>query len=84
MKITKTSQELTYVVRNSTHKVEINGKSVRIYEHQKQDTLFSDYDNDTEIDERDLKLLTEEEKENLEEYMSEVLELKDGEEFDTE
>lgn len=84
MKIKKIDEELKYKQIDTEHTFEINGKSVRVREYQKQDMLFEDYESDTTINEKDLEKLTDEEAEELENYMTECLDLEKDTEFDTE
>ena len=83
MKIKKTDEETTYSQKSETHTFEINGKKVRVYTHDKQDMLFSDYDSDQQIDPEDAKGLTEVEFEALGEYLIEAVDTKVGEEWET-
>ena len=79
MKITKTHEEITYKRICTTHTFKMNGKEVRVYEMQDAGDENNQPEYDTEIDERDLKALTEGEAEEMEEYMAENLALKVGE-----
>jgi len=76
METKKLSEEMTYKKITIEHTIEINSKEVRIYDHQFYDSIGNDYDNDTVINEKDLKTLTPEEEKMLGEFMQEVLALK--------
>lgn len=64
MNIKKIDEEITYRRTESTITFDINGKKIRLYVHEDYDEMSgSDYD----WDESDLELLTDEEKEELDE-----------------
>ncbi len=80
--ITKKSEEVTYKKEIETITLEVNGKMVRVY-------TFSSTDSDEimdqepyEIEEEDYKLLTDIEREALDEDLLALLDLKDGEGLD--
>lgn len=83
MIIKKISDEITYKAETHDIVIEVNGKKVRVCDWYKHDNLDSNYDQDTEIDERDREELTEEEDEILGDYLREVCDLEEGETFDT-
>jgi hypothetical protein len=71
MTIKKTDEEVTYKKVTTMHTFEVNGKTVRVYEH-----IFFDIfggDKDYNIDERDAETLTKEEVEELEDKLPEIL-----------
>jgi hypothetical protein len=84
MKIKKIEENRVYhkIVDNIVF--EVNGKKVRVCSWSIDDPEMGNYEGDVEIDEQDLKILTDVESEALGEYMSENLDLKVGEEWDTE
>ena len=82
VKIKKISEEVTYIKKNTVHTFEINGKTVRVGEFFLQDNEFEQYDNEENVNEEDIKALTDEEHEALGEYMRENLDLTVGEEWD--
>lgn len=83
MIITKDSKNITYKKTTTEHTVIINDKEVRIYAHTSYSDHDNDYDDDTEIDEKDKEKLTEEEKEVFDEYMGEIMDLEEGESYDS-
>lgn len=83
MIIKKIKEEVTFQEKATNHIFEVNGKEIKVG-HWFKDSTYGDYDNETTIDEDDKKLLTETELEEFEEYMSENLDLKVDEEWDTE
>jgi len=84
MIIKKLKEEITYQEKNETHTFLINGKEIRIHTHDKQDNETNDYEVDQEINQRDIKNLTVEESEEIEELITDVLDTKEGEEWDSE
>ncbi len=81
MKIKKISEQINYREVTTEHFFEVNGKKVSVIEWSKQDNVNNDYEDNTEILEKDK--LTDIELEAIGENMVENLELKDGEEWDT-
>ena len=69
----KLSSEITYEKTTTMHTIEVNGKEVRVYEHKNNDYTFSDYNYETFIDEQDIELLTEEEREELEDNLTDLI-----------
>jgi hypothetical protein len=51
--------------------VEYKGKKIRCYKNVKQDEEFSDYESDTDIHEEDKKLLTDDECEEIYDFINE-------------
>jgi hypothetical protein len=82
MKIKKIKEEVTFQEKNTEHVFEVNGKEIKVGSWFK-DSNYGDYDNEVTINEDDKKLLTDEELEEFEEYMSENLDLKVDEEWST-
>lgn len=82
MIIKKLRQETTYSQITIEHTFVINGKEIRVYDYQKRDNVFDDYDSDVSIDEKDAELLTENELEAVNDQMGEILDTPEGEEYD--
>lgn len=79
IKIEKTDEGIIYKNITTTHTFKVNGKEVRVYCYDKQDMEQSDYENDINVDEDDIKALTNEEREIFGEDLNEWLDLKVGE-----
>ena len=62
------SRRIAYSEVNEIFDVEINGKSVSVEKHNKQDALFNDYDFEIEVVDKK-KVLTEEEHEQVYEFV---------------
>lgn len=84
MIITKKSEYITYSAKTAEIELEINGKTVRVCDWYKQDSLFGDYEGETELNEYDMKLLTDEENEAVHEFLTELKDYKVNESYDTE
>jgi len=84
MIITKKQEEITYKAETAEIELDINGKTVRVCDWYKQDSTYSNYENDTELNEDDMKLLSEDEAEAINEFLSDYREMKIGETIDTE
>ena len=82
MIIKKESERITYFQKTTTFVLKIGNKEVSVYEHI-VDSEYGDNECDVEVDETDREELTDEESELLDDYLDEVLKLKDGETFDT-
>jgi len=80
MKITKTSDEVTYskVVRDTIFTV--GEHTVRVTKWDIEDSETGNYETDTEVNETDLKELTDAEHEAFGENLNDLLDLKVGEE----
>lgn len=83
MIIKKIKDEITYQEKTTNYVFEINGKPVKVV-HWFKDSREGDYDWNTDIDELDAKLLTEDERDELDEYIWEILDMKKDEIWDTE
>jgi len=81
MKIKKVSEEVNYFEETRKHLFEVNGKKVEVITWVKQNNVESDYDNDETVDEDDAKALSEVELEAVGENLTELLDLKEGEEY---
>lgn len=75
---------MAYYRKVIDHTLEVNGKTIRVYSVDEQDNQLGNYESDQEIDGRDIKLLTPDELEELQEYLTDALICKIGEEWDTE
>lgn len=78
MQTKKIQSEVTYLKKTTSHELELNGKTVRVYEHQ-EESPNDPSDHDTIIDLEDFAKLTELEQEYLGENLTELLSMKDGE-----
>jgi hypothetical protein len=79
MEVKKEFAEVTYSQVSTTHTFDVNGKKIRVYVHIKADSIFSDYDNEESIDEKDKETLTDDELQLLDDNLVELLELEKGE-----
>ena len=70
-KIKIKNEELVFLQIEKQYTLEINGKEVKVNKWQKEDPFFSDYDSDYEIKE-DCKNLTEIEKEEIMDFVSDL------------
>jgi hypothetical protein len=71
--IKETSRQQTYYEVEETINLNVNGKKVKVYRWNKQDDNFGDYDDETSIDGEDKEKLTEEEVEELEDFIGDNL-----------
>lgn len=69
MDIKLVNSDTKYSEIHVEHEYLVNGKTIRVSESKKQDMLFTDYDSETTINADDLKLLSEDELEALEQLM---------------
>jgi len=67
MEIKLLDTEIKYTETEEKIVLEVNGKSVTVFKYTKQDTLFGDYEYDIEIKDKDN--FTEEEQEEIIEYI---------------
>ncbi len=74
--IKKTDQDITYRLVNKTHTFEVNDKEVRVYTVEGTDDMDIKY---PEVDNEDIKELTDEEHEIFGEELDNYLALKVGE-----
>lgn len=76
IKITKESEEVTYRRSESTVTLDVNGKKIRVYLHEDYDEMQgTDYD----FEQEDLKALTEDERETLEDQIIwDLVRMEDG------
>jgi hypothetical protein len=84
MKLKRLDTETVYLKRCSEVTFEVNGKKVRVETWQEEDCEMGHYDAGEEVNESDLKALTELEVEQFGEELNEWLEMKDGEEKEIE
>lgn len=70
--IKKIDDEITYQSITTTRTYEVNGKEVRVYSHDIQDSYTDNYEGDEDIDEDDLEKLTEEEQDVFKDNYSEL------------
>ena len=84
MKIKKIDCEVTYLQKTETLTLDVNGRTIRLYAWQVDDQLTSNYENNLEIDQSDIKLLTEEEEEMINDEGYALFDLKDGEVLEVE
>lgn len=70
-KIKVLNKEFTYFESEQKIELEINGKKIVAFRYEKQDPKFSDYDLDVEI--QNEELLSEEEIEEIEEFVKNEL-----------
>ena len=82
MKIKKIGEEVTYFQKTISHIFVINGKEIRVYDYQKQDNVFEDYDSEIAIDEKDAELLTDNETEAINDEINELCDMKESEVHD--
>ena len=78
--IKKISDEVVYRKSADNYVFEVNGKKVRVGTYQIEDYEMEEYDGDQEVNEEDLKALTDEEAEAFGEDLSSWLDIKVGEE----
>lgn len=62
---------IIYFESEQRFELEINGKKVIAFKYEKQNPQFSDYENEININEEDKKNLTDEEIEEVEEFIEE-------------
>lgn len=79
MQIKKLSDEVIYSKITNEAIFEVNGKKVRVVSWNVQDPEMGVYEGDTDIDENDLKSLSNEEYEAIGENLTELLETEVGE-----
>ena len=79
MQIKKLSDEVIYSKITNEAIFEVNGKKVRVVSWNVQDPEMGVYEGDTDIDENDLKALSDEEYEAIGENLTELLETEVGE-----
>lgn len=84
MIIKKLEKELTFKEINTTHKIEVNGKKVGVYEYTKYDPQFDVHEYECGIRDGQGKDLTDDEKQLIEENMEDILGLEDGKELELE
>lgn len=68
----KISSEIIHFAKDIKHVIDVNGKLVNVYESMSESEIAG-YDYDAEIDSEDIKKLTEEELEELEENLSDLI-----------
>ena len=82
IKIKKINEEITYKEVSTTHTLQINDKKIRVYEYSKQsDWSYDQPDYDVNIDETDIKLLSDEEYELIGENLTDLVGLDKEEEM---
>lgn len=79
MQIKKLSDEVIYSKITNEAIFEVNGKKVRVVSWNVQDPEMGVYEGDTDINENDLKALSDEEYEAIGENLTELLETEVGE-----
>lgn len=72
IKLKLLESKVTYKKKTTQHTFEVNGKEIRVYEHSFND-MYSHYEYETEIDERDREGLTDEETEYLEDNLQDLI-----------
>jgi hypothetical protein len=77
--ITKVSEEVERRTTVTVHKYSINGKKFTITDYDNQDAITGDYERDIEVEGE----LTDEEREIIDEFEIELLELDIGEDLHT-
>ncbi len=82
IKITKKSDEMTYRKQTDTITFDVNGKTVRVYTFSSTDTDEVMDSEPYEIEEEDYKLLTDIEREAIDEDLMGLLALGNGESLD--
>ena len=81
MKIKKISEEVLTLKKSTRHTFLVGGKTVEVIDWTEQDNVQGEYDNGTDIEPENG--MTEDDTEVFDQYITEILDLKVGEEYES-
>lgn len=61
---------ITYLIKTQIAVISVNGNEIEVFKYTKQDEYFSNYEDELSFDEDQLKELTDEERNELEDFIA--------------